>query len=249
MEVVRILVYPVKSLDPIELKEAQITQKGSLKYDRIFYIEDEKGKVVNGKREKRIHKVRCKTDIERERFYVSLNGKEYEFSFNETDKFSEVLSEFLGYRVFIKSAEFGLPDDTKAFGPTIIGDKTIEEISKWFNLPIEETLLRFRPNIVLRTKEPFEEEKLLWKKFYVGDVLFRAENISKRCPVPARNPFTGEEIKDFAKIFIQKRKENVPPWLSEEAFKGTFYRVSLNTNVLEGFGKSIKLGNKVKLVS
>jgi len=41
--------------------------------------------------------------------------------------------------------------------------------------------------------------------------LFRAENISKRCPVPTRNPYTGEEYENFVKIFVNRRKETLPP--------------------------------------
>ena len=249
MRVLRILLYPVKSLDPVEVKEAPITEKGSLKNDRLFYLVNEEGKIVNAKKEKKLHQVRCKTDLENKRFTLQVNGKTYELSFNELDRFSEILSDFLGYKVFVKREETGMPDDRKAHGPTIMSDKTIEEIGRWFNLPFEEVLLRFRPNIVVSAKEPFEEEKLLWKEFYVGNVLFRAENISRRCPVPTRNPFTGEEHKDFAKIFISKRKETLPSWLSEEAFGGNFYRVALNTNVLKGFGETIKVGDEIRLTS
>ncbi|WP_461829703.1 MOSC domain-containing protein [Aquifex sp.] len=249
MRVLRILLYPVKSLDPVEVKEAKITEKGSLKNDRLFYLVDEEGKIVNAKKEKKLHKIRCETDLETQKFTLRVNGETYELSFSELDKLSEILSDFLGYRVFLKREETGMPDDKKAHGPTLMSDKTVEEIGRWFNLPFEEVLLRFRPNILVSAKEPFEEEKLLWKEFYVGKVLLRAENISKRCPVPTRNPFTGEEYKDFVKIFIKKRKENLPSWLSEEAFGGNFYRVALNTNVLEGFGEVIRVADEVKPAS
>ncbi len=249
MRVLRILLYPVKSLDPVEVKEARVTEKGSLAKDRLFYLVNEEGKIVNAKKEKKLHKVRCETDLEGKKFTLRVNGKTYELGFEELDKFSEILSEFLGYRVFVKREEAGMPDDRKAHGPTVMGDKTIEEIGRWFNLPFEEVLLRFRPNVVVSVNEPFEEEKLLWKEFYVGNVFLRAENISKRCPVPTRNPFTGEEYKDFVKIFINKRKENLPPWLSEEAFGGNFYRVALNTNVLKGFEEVIRVGDEVRPAS
>ena len=249
MRVLRILLYPVKSLDPLEVNETKITEKGSLRNDRLFYLVDEEGKIVNAKREKKLHKIRCETNLKNQKFTLRVNGKTYELSFGELERLSEILSDFLGYKVFVKREEAGMPDDRKAHGPTIMSDKTIEEIGRWFNLPFEEVLLRFRPNVVISATEPFEEEKLLWKNFYVGKVLLRAENISKRCPVPTRNPFTGEEYKDFVKIFISKRKETLPPWLSEEAFGGNFYRVSLNTNVLEGFGETIKVGDEVKPAS
>ena len=245
----RIFLYPVKSLDPIEVKEVQITAKGSFKNDRLFYLVNEEGKIVNAKKEKKLHKIRCKTDLKNQKFTLRVNEEIYTLNFDELDRFSQILSDFLGYKVFLKKEEMGMPDDRKAHGPTIMSDKTVEEIGKWFNLPFEEVLLRFRPNIVVSATEPFEEEKLLWKEFYIGDVLLRAENISRRCPVPTRNPFTGEEYRDFTRIFINRRKETLPPWLSEEAFGGNFYRVSLNTNVLEGFGETIKVGDEVKPAS
>lgn len=247
MKVIKILLYPIKSLDPVEVEEAEFTERGSLKYDRVFYIEDSEGNVVNGKREKRIHKIRCRTDLEKEEFEIEIEGRRRVFRFEELENLSEVLSEFLGYKVSVKKDVYGFPDDRKAYGPTIVSDKTIYEVAKWFNLSFEETLLRFRPNILISADEPFEEEKLLGKEFLLGDVSFKGENVSKRCPVPTRNPYTGEEYKNFVKIFIEKRKETLPSWLNPDSFKGNFYRLCLNTNISKYTGGKIKIGDSISL--
>ncbi|MEZ4690515.1 MAG: MOSC N-terminal beta barrel domain-containing protein [Ignavibacteria bacterium] len=51
----KIRIYPVKSLDPVELNEVTISER-SLLHDREFAIFDENGKFVNGKRTPEINK-------------------------------------------------------------------------------------------------------------------------------------------------------------------------------------------------
>ena len=46
----RITVYPIKSLDGINVDKVEITQGGSLRYDREFALVDGDGKFINGKK-------------------------------------------------------------------------------------------------------------------------------------------------------------------------------------------------------
>jgi uncharacterized protein YcbX len=55
----KILLYPVKSLDGIEVENARVLTSGSLQHDREFAIFDEQGKFVNGKRHPKIHLLRA----------------------------------------------------------------------------------------------------------------------------------------------------------------------------------------------
>ncbi len=77
----RILIYPIKGLDPQEVSSASFTRKGSLKHDREFALIDEEGNVVSGKREKKIHRIRSHVDFDTEVIKLSCNGRSYSFSF------------------------------------------------------------------------------------------------------------------------------------------------------------------------
>jgi len=232
--VYKLLIYPIKSLDPQEVSKVKVVEKGALEHDREFAFFTEEGKVVSAKKEPKLHRIRSFVDFEEGVFKFSYEGKEYTFSFGEESKVNDFFSEVLGYRVYLKRNEKGgFPDDTKAHGPTIVSRETLKEVGSWFGLDEGETTLRFRPNIVLANTEPFWEEKLVGKKFYVGEVLFKGEKISKRCPVPTRNPFTGEVYPNFVKKFLEKREK---------------YILCLNTNIPQSeWGKEIKLKDEVKV--
>ncbi len=60
MQLRRIEIFPIKSLDGIAVGEARITSGGILENDRVYAIMDGEGKVVNGKRTARVHDLRCK---------------------------------------------------------------------------------------------------------------------------------------------------------------------------------------------
>jgi hypothetical protein len=62
MQLGRIIIFPIKSLDGVSLESAVITAGGILENDRIYAIYDTEGKVVNGKRTAKIHEMRCAFD-------------------------------------------------------------------------------------------------------------------------------------------------------------------------------------------
>ncbi len=249
----RILIYPFKGLDPVELSETTISKKGSLKHDREFVLFDEAGNIVSCKRDKKLHRVRSFVDLERESISLSYEGKSWSFGFSELNAIGELFSEILGYKVSVKRfSEGGLPDDREAHGPTLVSTATLKEVARWFSLPLEEVRRRFRTNLEIDGVPPFWEDRLVGadsgKKFSIGDALFIGARISKRCPVPTRNPFTGQELKGFVKTFVEKRKETLPMWSPREGFSDTYYRLCINTAVPEGQeGKKLKVGDLLEL--
>ena len=54
----KILLYPIKSLDGIEVEQATILSSGALQYDREFAFVDGQNRFVNGKRYPQIHLLR-----------------------------------------------------------------------------------------------------------------------------------------------------------------------------------------------
>ncbi|NPA33041.1 MAG: hypothetical protein GXO04_05395, partial [Aquificae bacterium] len=92
----RIYVYPIKSLDPQEVKHSRITPKGSLLHDREFALFTEDGKPLSAKKEKRLHLIRSFVDFDNESFTFRYGGREERFSFSELEKVGEFFSEILG---------------------------------------------------------------------------------------------------------------------------------------------------------
>ncbi len=243
----RILIYPFKGLDPVEVREAKVLESGSLEHDREFYLLDGTGNVVSGKRERKVHRIRCRADLTERTFTFTYEGTEGTFSFEDLKGIGEFISEILGYRVRVRREPGGMPDDRKAHGPTVVSLATLREVAGWIGVSESEARLRFRVNIEIEGVPPFWEDSLLGKRFIVGEVVLKGAGISKRCPVPTRDPLTGEEMKGFVRVFVERRKDTLPEWSPREVFRDTFYRLCLNTVVIEGFGKVIRVGDHVHL--
>lgn len=245
----RIFIYPIKSLDPLEVESVKIIENGSLEHDREFAFFDEEGKIVNAKKEKKFHLIRSFVDFENEIFKFKYRNEVWQFSFGEINKVNEFFSEIFGYKVFLKrNKEGGFPDDRKAHGPTIVSSATLITVANWFDISEDEARKRFRANIEIGNAPPFWEDSLVGKTFKIGNVVVEGANVSKRCPVPTRNPETGEVIKDFVKKFIEFRKNSLSEFSPREVFKDTFYRLCLNTNIpASEWGKEIRIGEEVKV--
>jgi uncharacterized protein YcbX len=250
----RIIVYPFKGLDGVELSSSRITSKGSLEYDREFALVDEEGNVVSCKREKKLHRIRLKADLRRESFTFTWGEESYSFGFDELENISAFFSEILGYRVYAKRfPDGGMPDDRKAHGPTLVSRSTLAEVAGWFGFREKEVRRRFRSNLELEGVPPFWEDRLVgedtYREFKIGDVLFRGFGISKRCPVPTRNSITGEETKGFVKHFIYMREKLLPDWAPRGRFSDTYYRLCVNTELPSSeVGKELRVGDRVNLL-
>ncbi len=252
--IVRIAIYPIKSLDPVELHEVSILESGRLWMDREFALFDEKSRVVNGKRESRIHKARAYYNLDRMEVTLSACGLEEEtYSLEkETGEIARWFTRFLGYPVELRrNSEEGFPDDLEANGPTVISTGTLVEVTRWFpGLSLGEARLRFRANLEVGALEPFWEERLLGEEgpqglLRIGEgVYLEPRGVSRRCVVPSRHPCTGRVMIGFQKRFVEMRSRNPPPRAG-----GNLYRLALNTVVARGAGRVIKLMDPVEVVS
>ncbi len=249
----KILVYPFKGLDPVEVKETRVVEKGSLEHDREFVLVDEEGNIVSGKRERKLHQIRSSVDFETGVVRFSYQGRSYKFTLEEIKPIEDFFSEVLRYKVFLQRfPDGGLPDDRKAHGPTLVSESTLEEVSLWMDLPLENVRRRFRANLEIEGVPPFWEDRLVGEdetvRFRIGEVTLEGYGISKRCPVPTRDPYTGEEFSGFVRRFIQKRKETLPPWAPKSRFTDTYYRLCINTVIPpQEKGKFIRVGDPLIL--
>ena len=254
----RILIFPIKSLDPIELRQARILSSGALEHDRTWALFDEKGKFVNGKRHAAVHRLRSEIDIEahavtlRDESGRGLGSES--FSVDEAAPLENWLNAYFGFPIsFGKNCELGFPDNTDLPGPTIISVATLAEIGRWFGLPIDEVRRRFRTNLEIDGVPPFWEDRLFGAagttiKFRIGDVTFEGINPCQRCVVPPRDPLTGESDDTFVRRFTELRARTLPPWSTRERFNH-FYRVAINTRPHGNQSdKVLRIGDRVEIL-
>jgi uncharacterized protein YcbX len=256
MVVSRILIYPVKSLDGVPVREAAITPGGILEGDRIYALFDAEGKYVNAKRTPRIQLLRAEFDSSYENVLLSLpgNGGPRRFSLIEPAELNAWLGEFFGFPIFLKKeATSGFPDDRAAPGPTIVSEASLGEVATWYpGLSIQSARRRFRTNLELSGTEPFGEDRLFGlpeekKPFRVGDVRFLGHNPCQRCVVPTRDPDSSEPIQNFQKTFMEMRRKTLPPWSQPLRFNH-YYRFAINTSIPESeTGRVLRVGDEVRL--
>ena len=253
----KILLYPIKSLDGIEVEEATILDRGALECDREFTFVDAQNRFVNGKRCPEILKLRAKFILEQRLVKLQFPGENSEQVFHldqERSKIAATFSDFLGFPVQLQqNTAMGFPDDTDSPGATIISTATLTEVASWFSgININEMRRRMRANIEIDGVPAFWEDGLFAASgetvaFKVGDVQFLAINPCQRCVVPTRDSYSGEAYPNFQKIFGQKRQATMPTWVNTAQFNH-FYRLSVNTRVpVTEAGKIIQLGNNIDI--
>ena len=253
----KILLYPIKSLDGIEVEQATILSSGALQYDREFAFVDGQNRFVNGKRYPQIHLLRSQFSLEQRLLKIKFPGEHSEQVFNldeERPALAAVVSDFLGFPMQLQqNTAMGFPDDTDSPGATVISTATLTEVASWFSgISVGEMRRRMRANIEIDGVPAFWEDGLFAASgetvaFQVGDVRFLGINPCQRCVVPMRDSYTGEAYPNFQKIFGQKRQATMPTCVNTAQFNH-FYRLSVNTRVpVTEAGKMITLGSSIEI--
>lgn len=250
----RITVYPIKSLDGIELDQCRVLSSGALEHDRRFALVDDTGKFVNAKRFPAIQTIRAEFELDRQ--VVTLSAPEREAcAFNLEDP-GPVLAAWVSSVVetdceLIEDPSGGFPDDTEATGPTVVSTGTLETIASWYQgLTAGEVRRRLRANLELNAPEPMWEDQLVGPdglpgRFHIAEVEWLATGVCQRCPVPARDSYTGLADAGFQKSFAKQREATLPA-TSPPALFDHFYRVAINTAVIEGFeGGEVRVGDEL----
>jgi len=239
------------------LPEARVLRSGALEGDRGLAFFDADGKFVNGKRFAKIHLLRSKYDPFTHELSLGRAETGITAAFHVDDQREKIetwLTEYFGQPVFLRrNTEVGFPDDLDCPGPTVISTATLGEVASWFGLETQQMRLRIRANIEIGDVPAFWEDQLYGVKdsllrFRIGDCLFDGNNPCQRCVVPPRDPFTGINNPEFAKIFARKRQETLPSWAEKSRFNH-FYRLSVNTKVPDGeAGKVIRVGDELEIL-
>jgi uncharacterized protein len=253
----KIFIYPIKSLDGVELEQGRVLASGALAHDRELAIFDENSKVVNGKRHSAIHQLRSQFNIPHRTISLQLpDQKKYKFHLDQERKeLTTVLSNFFGFSVTLQQNSIvGFPDDLTSPGPTVISTATLAEVASWFpGVTVDEIRRRMRVNLEIDGVSAFWEDQLFTESgdkfpFRIGDVQFLGINPCQRCIVPTRDSFSGDAYPNFQKIFIQKRQATLPEWANSSRFNH-FYKLSVNTQLPSSEAdKFIKIGDKVEII-
>lgn len=254
----RITIYPVKSLDGIDLQKAEIAEGGCLLHDREYAISDEEGKFIIGKSNPLVHTLRSSVDFENETISFRPMNETSWTGFHLQKEKSNIelyLSDYFGVKTNWHQNKTGrfmdIPDIS---GVTVLSTASLQEISTWYNnMDIEETRKRFRATIEIEGVPAFWEDHLFSKdgkgiKFTVGDVAMFGMGPRARCVVPSRNAETGEVIHAFPKSFAKHRAATLPQWSTLDEF-GHHYYLTVNCYIpATEIGKIIEKGNEVKII-
>ena len=271
----RIDLHPIKSLDPVAVAEARIGSSGGLEHDRAWALFSDDGRWVNGKRTAAIHLIRAAyapdlssvtLSVPAGRCSISSEGPGMApsislvaipaatFAFpHGHEAAAGWFSEYFQQPIQVRYSLGGYPDDTEANGPTIVSTASLAAVCEWFpEISLAEVRRRFRTTLELDGVPAFWEDQLFGKdketvvRFRIGEVEFEGSNPCKRCPVPPRNPLTGEDLIGFQQRFMVQRRAQLPAWSSAARFDH-YYRFTTNTRVaIAESGKLLRVGDALK---
>ena len=268
----RILAYPIKSLPMLAREQATLIADGALAGDRAYAVFEKGvspgeasvaggGGYVNGKSDRQVHTVSADYELAGDgdatptQISVDVPGAgAAEFSLpDESNALADWLGDMLGYAVDVHRDPAGFQDRSRASGPTIISEATLEEVASWYDgIDSDEMCRRLRPNIVVDGVDAFWEDRLIAEpdshvELQLGEAFMRGVNPCRRCVVPSRDPDTGAEYPDFRTRFINQRKATLPEWSGGDRFDG-FFQLMTNTIVPDSTaGTVIELGEKVEI--
>ena len=255
-----IRLHPIKSLDPVHVKEARIGPGGGLEFDRAWALYSADGQWVNGKRTAAIHLIRAVYAPDVSSVTLSVPGDRRKIPTKtvafpgDTAAASQWFSNFFEQAITVRYSPEGFPDDPIANGPTIVSTASLQAVCDLFNgMDVDEARQRFRTTLEIEGVPAFWEDQLFGEeersavRFRIGEVNFEGSNPCARCPVPPRDPRTGESIPGFQKIFSDFRRSHVPSWTPESRFDH-YYRMATNTRIASSeIGKILRVGDKLLL--
>jgi len=254
----RITIYPVKSLDGMDIEQVEVAPGGCLKHDRSFAIFDEAGRKVNGKSTPLVHTLRSKFDPDTSIHSFQRAGMAgwEEFHWPEQSVLiNEFLSEHFGSSVQMAFEPTGrfldIPDIS---GATILSTSSLQEVSNWMGgLDLGETRRRFRASLEIEGVPPFWEDLLFSTEgigisFSLGDVNLIGISPRARCTVPPRDTMTGELSHGFQKKFSMERQSHLPGWSNLAAW-GHYYHLAVDCALPDSeVGKTLHVGDPLTII-
>jgi uncharacterized protein len=114
----------------------------------------------------------------------------------------------------------------------LAGSASLCELNERMTSPVG--MNRFRPNFIVRTEQPFEEDR--WSDFTIGEVAFRAVKPCSRCIMVTVDPETGTMGKE--------------PLRTLATFRTQGHKVMFGQNCVSPFTQGIvRVGDRVSILS
>ena len=253
----RIQIYPIKSLDPRNVVEAQVVDGAGLRGDREFAFFEAGNRVVNAKRARaRLLSVRAIHGEEGEPVELRTSQGSGRFDLIHDRKPAEAfVGEWLERPVELRrDGVHGFPDDPEASGPTVVGTGSVELVAQWFGWEADEVRRRFRTNLEIAGLRPFEEDLLFGppgepRRFRIGEVELLGINPCARCVVPSLDSRGGASTDgQFARKFAALRERHASAGSSIHRYDH-YYRFAVNTRLApEQGGKALRVDDELELL-
>lgn len=257
-------IYPIKSLRGISLQKSRIGVRGLELDRRWMLVNKEnvfitqrtnpllslaKVSVTNGGLNIDIENYGSISFEFKERIDAFLKVKVWDDvcdAFVVSRKVNDYFSSYLGEEVKLVY----MPDDTKrrvdsryakneeivsfadAFPYLLIGEASLNDLND--KLEVKIRMNRFRPNFVVNTSVPFEED--LWMDFSIGSANFEAAKKCARCVVTTIDQSTG--------------KKGTEPLKTLAKYRAVDNKIMFGQNILyKGGNTEVNIGDEVKIVS
>jgi uncharacterized protein YcbX len=173
--------YPVKSIGGEQIESTSADGDG-VRGDRIWAVQDAAGKLGSGKNSRRFTRIlgllgltARYDDLTEPPIVTSGDGTDYPVATGAADEF---LRQLAGKRVWVRRDTGISHFDGVPF--TVVGTATLDWLAAQVpTAPVEAR--RLRPNLVVRTREPFEEESWLAQPVQIGSLEAVFEFILPRC--------------------------------------------------------------------
>ena len=175
MLVARITIWPVVGLGGVGVETARVLASGALENDRRWRLVDADGAALGGAPLRRLARVRAEVDPSArtiglavdavaagESFGLGTAGVSFPLRPGPTGP-CPWLSRVAGVETFLEERpEGGFPLDPDAPGPVLASTASIEEVARWFGLPLDDVRGRLAVGVELAGAEPFWEDTLVY---------------------------------------------------------------------------------------
>lgn len=251
-EIEEIYIYPVKSLSGIRLDKAVANEEG-FEYDRKWMLVDKSGSFISQRTHPKLAQFQCElTDshliIRYDHSHIkmaltpatskyqdvsvwdsTLEGQEVNPEIAEwfSDLLCDSVSLVFHGQKSIRLKRFDKPpyqtrvSFADGYPYLLLGTASMELLNSKLEEPIH--LNRFRPNLVIRTELPHEED--MWESIYANEVHFNNIKPCARCIMTTVDQETGEMGKEPLKTLATYRQK------SNNIYFGTNL-IALNTGII-----------------
>jgi len=235
IRVSQLSIYPVKSCREININETLVEPFG-LKNDRRWMVVDENGVMLTQRKlthmcliqpqlientlilkHENMNDLHVETPINNNSLVVKVwddSCTAIDAGDDAANWLSQVLSTSCRL-VFFPDEEFrqvdldyAQPGDKTAFSDgfplLLISQASLDDLNSRLASPI--SMARFRPNIVVNDCDAFAEDG--WRKFRIGEAIFRVVKPCSRCVIPSINIETAERESEPTKTLANYRKRD-----------------------------------------